>query len=172
MRKNWMAMVMGVFMATAVVGCTPKAEAKTTAETVKETEMESAAIGLPSPFVDCKDLEKAAQVAGFSLDAPKEGAGKEISVIQAVDQEMIQVFYGEEDKILLRKGIGDGDISGDYNQYSETQSLTVGDISVTAKGEDGKIMVALWTSGDYTYAIDAEGGLDAQQVCDLVSQSH
>ena len=33
-------------------------------------------------------------------------------------------------------------------------------------------MVALWTSGDYTYAIDAEGGLDAQQVCDLVSQSH
>ncbi len=79
--------------------------------------------------------------------------------IQVMDTSIVQVLYENDDEqqILIRKGIGSDDIRGDYNTYSETSQITVSDSSVTLKGNDGKIMVAIWNDGSYSYAIDASG---------------
>lgn len=74
------------------------------------------------------------------------------------------------DQLLLRKALGTDDISGDYNAYSEEQSLSINNTDVTLRGDDGKIYVITWTDGTYSYAIDSDAGLDLDTAKDLVTQ--
>lgn len=59
------------------------------------------------------------------------------------------------EQMVIRKASGAGenaDISGDYNVYNETSTVTVGEYTVTLKGNDQKVNLATWTSGDYAYS--------------------
>lgn len=39
--------------------------------------------------------------------------------LEAIENEMIQAFYGENGSdMLIRKALGNEDISGDYNEYA------------------------------------------------------
>ena len=93
-----------------------------------------------NPFVTYQSLEEAEEAAGFALPAPEsfEGAGRrEIAVI---DGRIIDVTYldGEDNRILtIRKGTGEEDISGDYNEYPQEDVMDLGGLSVTVRG-DGK----------------------------------
>ena len=127
---------------------------------------------IANPFVTCETLEDAAALAGFDMTVPTVSsdtyAQQEIS---AVEDSMIQVSYQDSessDSIVIRKGAGSDDISGDSNTYDETSTLDVDGITVTTKGNDGLIYVATWTSGDYTFSITATAGLDSNGVTELV----
>ena len=55
------------------------------------------------------------------------------------------------EQMVIRKASGAGenaDISGDYNVYNETSTVTVGEYTVTLKGNDQKVNLATWTGGD------------------------
>ena len=95
-------------------------------------------------------------------------------------EKMLEVIYsdkdpGEEDAVeayRIRKAVGSDDISGDYNEYSETDEVSVSDNPVALKGNDGSVFVAVWTSGAYTYAIDIDHngqGLSRDEVLTLVN---
>ena len=94
---------------------------------------------IPNPWEDCSSLEEAQQLAGFSIQVPDSIDGYPNRSIQVMDTSMIQVLYenDNEQQILIRKGIGSDDISGDYNSYSESSQITVSDSSVTLKGNNG-----------------------------------
>ena len=117
---------------------------------------------IPNPWVDCSDMAVAKLVAGFDFTVPDSAAGLTDRTIQAVEDEIIQVIYedGSDDNsnyVYLRKGAGSDDVSGDYNAYSDTQTVDVNGASVTVKGEGGVWKLATWTQGDYTYSISAPG---------------
>lgn len=113
---------------------------------------------IANPFVVCKDLDEAAKVAGFSMTVPEEVKGYALEEISAIEKNMIQVIYQNGDAtIYLRKGLGSEDISGDYNQYQEEKTVKIGENTVTMKGKDGKVMVAVWNADGYAYAVDATG---------------
>lgn len=59
---------------------------------------------------------------------------------------------------------------GDYNTYSEEQSLSINNTEVTFKGNDGRLYVITWTDGTYAYAIDSSAGLDLETAKTLVTQ--
>lgn len=129
---------------------------------------------IPNPWEDCSSLEEAQQLAGFSIQAPESIDGYPVRSIQVMETSMIQVLYENDadQQILIRKGTGaddSDDISGDYNRYSETSQITINDSSVTFKGNDGKIMVAIWSDGSYSYAIDASG-LTSEEMTALIEQ--
>lgn len=126
---------------------------------------------ISNPWEDCSSLEEAQQIAGFSIQVPDSIDGYPNRSIQVMDTSIVQVLYENDDEqqILIRKGIGSDDISGDYNTYSETSQITVSDSSVTLKGNDGKIMVAIWNDGSYSYAIDASG-LISEDMTALIEQ--
>jgi len=133
----------------------------------QEEDTESSA-QIANPFQDCKTLDEAASIAGFSFSVPKQFNGDAVTAIQAVDGSMIQVFYGEQ--LLLRKAAGTDDISGDYNEYEETGTVTINGLQVTERGAGGMVMCAAWTDGTYAYAIDAgDQGIEAPQIESLVS---
>lgn len=54
-----------------------------------------------------------------------------------------------EESITFRKAGGDGDISGDYNDYAQVETVD----GVTLKGENGKFALAVWNRDGYTYAV-------------------
>lgn len=125
---------------------------------------------IPSPFQDYETLAAAAQAAGFSLSVPETVSGFQRGGIQVLNNEMIQVFFGSgEDEILIRKAAGSEDISGDYNVYAETGTLTAGQLEITVKGNDGLVHVATWTDGGYSYAVDASAGLSEDALSALIA---
>lgn len=109
---------------------------------------------IPNPFIDCDTLAAAAALAGFEITVPDSVDGYEERAITAVENDMIQVLYLHgDDEICIRKATGEEECSGDYNAYSEEKTVTVGDREVTMRGNNGKVMVAVWTEGGYSYSI-------------------
>ena len=160
------AICLCLLMTASLAACAGKtAPASSSAAGASESQQ------IANPFVECATPEEAAKLAGFEMTIPETVEGYTGPVIEAVKNEMIQAaFTGSgDDELLLRKAAGADDVSGDYNEYAETKTLTVGALTVTVKGADGLVHVATWTNGDYTFAIDASGaGISEQTVTSLV----
>ena len=130
-----------------------------------------------NPWVDCATLDEAAKVAGFDIAIPGKFEGYSNKVYQAIEKTMIQVFYydgdpeaDESSRITVRKGTGSDDISGDYNEYSEKETLEIHGIDVLAKGEKGKIYCATWTKDGYSFAIVADNGLTKEALSNAIEE--
>ena len=130
---------------------------------------------IPNPFVEYKTVEEASAASGIQFKVPSNiPAGYSLEYVSAIKGEMIQASYISSDKssdILFRKGTGSEDISGVYSEYSQISTEKVGNVNVTLKGSNGKVNVATWTDGGYTYAIDINtdgAGLEKSAAADLV----
>lgn len=166
--KKWLALVLCAVLALSLAACGTSGN-NTQNDTTGDTSNSTTEIA--NPFVDCETLEEAGELAGFDISVPDEiDGGYTQGTIQAVENEMIQVIYTTEagEEITLRKGTGTEDISGDYNEYAEENTLDVDGTSVTARGNDGLVYAAAWTDGTYTYAITASAGLESDAVTALV----
>ncbi|WP_338976758.1 DUF4367 domain-containing protein [Fusobacterium nucleatum] len=157
----------------AIIACGKKEETKQeTAETTNVIQKESTQI--PNPFVEVKNLDEASKIAGFTLEVPETYEDYKKQVIQAIENDMIEVIYLEEESgyegLRIRKAKGTDDISGDYNEYRNVESVKVGDYDVTEKGDEGNIFIATWTDGTYSYAIDTDRAeLNAEDITNLIA---
>jgi ABC-type oligopeptide transport system substrate-binding subunit len=130
----------------------------------------SSSVEIPSPFQDCDTMEDAAAISGFDMTAPENISGYSNRTIQAIENDMIQVIYeNDDDNITIRKAVGTDDISGDSTEYTEVSDVDIDDLTVTLKGADGKTNVAVWTNNGYAYSITSTSALDKITVSDLVS---
>lgn len=125
--------------------------------------------GLPNPFHDCETMEQAQKLCGFALTLPEQLDTYTDRLIQASDEKMFQVILsGESERIIVRKAPGAEDISGDYNEYSENTTETVGEAKVTLRGADSLVHIAVWQQGEYTFAISSDAGLAREAMLQLV----
>lgn len=129
------------------------------------------AVEIANPFVTCKTMDEAAQLAGFSMTLPSRVPNWiNSSVIRAVKSKMIEVLYqGNQEQLTVRKAVGTEDISGDFTTYPDVHTEEVNGHSVTMKGSDGKIMVATWMDGGYTYAVRTATGLEHDALVSVIS---
>lgn len=130
-------------------------------------------VQIANPFVDYETLDAAAEAAGFSLTAPEAVPGwNGEKVIQVMPNSMLQIIFHDADdnRLFVRKEAGDMDISGDYNVYAEENTVTVGAYSITLKGNDGAVSTAIWTSGDYSYAVMSDVPMAADTMTALIAQ--
>ena len=124
--------------------------------------------------MEVKNLDEASKIAGFSLEVPETYEDYKKQVIQAIEDDMIEVIYYDENSehegLRIRKAKGTDDISGDYNEYKDVETVKVGDFEIIEKGSEGNISVATWNNGTYSYAIDvAEASLTKDTIANLVS---
>ena len=124
--------------------------------------------------MEVKNLDEASKIAGFSLEVPETYEDYKKQVIQAIEDDMIEVIYYDENSehegLRIRKAKGTDDISGDYNEYKDVETVKVGDFEIIEKGSEGNISVATWNDGTYSYAIDvAEASLTKDTIANLVS---
>lgn len=116
--------------------------------------------GCCNPFTDCADLGEAAQMVGFSLSVPSTPGW--VAVME--DSGMIQADY--ENGMYIRKASGSGDISGDYNEYTQVETVD----GVTIKGENGGFSLAIWEKDGYTYAVGVSEALSQTDMLALVAE--
>ena len=155
-----------------IVACGKKEEAKQeTAETTNVTQEQD--YGVPNPYEIVDTLDEASKIAGFTLSVPASYEDYKKQVIQAIEDDMIEVIYfndTDSEGLRIRKAKGTDDISGDYNEYKDVEIVKVGDFEITEKGSEGSISVATWNDGTYSYAIDvAEASLTKDTITNLIS---
>lgn len=182
MRKTKMA-VLGMMMVLSMTACAGKAEQKsigaettvqeTAAETVENDGKESKeVVGMTNPFTDHDTLKEAEEAAGFQLRTPDEINGVKAAAFRNLDQELLEVIYldGETEMARVRKGTGNEDISGDYNEYSDVKDVDVNGKTVTIKGTADGYVLAVWNDGGYAYAVSVEKPLSQEELTGLVEQ--
>lgn len=124
----------------------------------------------PSNYVDCDTLEEAIKMAGIEIAAPEVIKGYDDCAFRANKTDgMIEViFQNGDDDIRFRKGLGDEDISGNYNEFAEKNDVDVDGTSIQMKGADGKVNLATWSKGGYSYSIDSTTAMDKTTMTDLI----
>jgi hypothetical protein len=141
-------------------------------DTGRENQLGGSNAQIPNPFVDLKTVDEAKELTGFDLvvgdNLPE---GFERTDVRVMDKKMIELIYRNgEAEIRVRKAKGEDDISGDYGEYTETNTVTAGDYEVSTKGNNGKVNVAVLSSGGYAYSVTANGeGLDSGAAVDLIT---
>lgn len=178
--KKWIILTLCTMLTLATTACGNSSSSEERTGGGKEQ--------IPNPFVECASLEEAAELAGFTLTVPDTIDGYADRHISVFENEMLQVIYTNDNEdseseasssedtnyeskdLCIRKGTGSGDISGDYNDYSETSTIYADDLQITAKGNDGKVNVALWTDGDYSFALVAGKALTTHALQELVTK--
>lgn len=133
---------------------------------------------IPNPWTECSTLADAAALTGYDFTVPDSVDGyTDTSITVLTDEQLTEVQYTTgSDRLCLRKAPGSDDISGDYNQYAESNAVDVDGRSVTLQGNDGQVQLATWLDGDYTYSIgiyrEDGTGLTADEMTALVKAAN
>ncbi len=132
---------------------------------------------MPNPWVDCATLSEAAELAGFDITIPGKFEGYPNKVFQAIRKTMIQVLYFDGDPsaetssmIMVRKGTGQEDILGNYNEYPEKETVQIYGIDVQIRGNKGQVYTAVWTWEGYSFAINADKGLSRDALKNAIEE--
>ena len=127
---------------------------------------------IANPFSEYDKPEEAEKAAGFSFAVPEEAAGGKPSVYRVIPGQLYEIIFRGNDgnEILrLRKGPGENDISGDYNDYSSTSAETIDGRVVTMRGVEEDIYLVTWVEDGYSYALMAERPLSVDEVREIVA---
>ncbi len=127
--------------------------------------------GIANPFVEVSSLEEAARGAGFEMEAPEEVEGFEGKRISYIKGTLIQVVYGPEDReLLIRKGVGEDDISGDYEVYEKEEEMTAGGRTLLTKANADGIYTVTWTEGGCAFALSCDSPMTEEMVKALAEE--
>ena len=77
-------------------------------------------------------------------------------------------YIGADMDITYRKAVGTADISGDYSEYDREETISVNDAEVLLKGDTDYDSLAIWTQGEYSYALRINPGADRETVRKLL----
>ena len=119
-------------------------------------------------------LEDAAALTGYDFTVPDSVDGyPDVTIAVLESEQLTEVQYSSGNaRLCLRKATGSDDISGDFNQYAESNAVDVDGRSVTLQGNDGQVQLATWLDGNYTYSIgiyrEDGTGLTADEMAGLV----
>ena len=186
MRKNRSKFVAGLAtLALAVTAFTACGTAKTTESKAESSAVESSEVAgsgeaasgaqaeAANPWIDVRDLKEALKETGVELKAPEEIGDFHLSHVQAIqDGGIVQVFYGgvadkTETQALLRKAKSMEDISGDY---TEDRRVSDSEGEVRLRGQDGRVYLATWQRGDYSYSLSLAQGMEEAKVTEVISK--
>lgn len=129
----------------------------------------------PNPIVEYTTLSEAIKACNFEFSVPDTIDGYEDKKYSVINTKTIQTIYynkksnSNDNSLYIRKAFGTEDISGDYNNYEEINKLSLNNLEITTKGNNGKVSVATWTNGDYTFSITTNNPLDVEPLAEIIS---
>lgn len=120
-----------------------------------------------------QSLEEAQQAAGFAAVLPTAlPEGTQTAAIRVVDGAVLEIEYKVGKNVVwYRTAPGSDDISADNREHTFTTTEEVdGVVRGYAGVTEEKLNLAVWSDGEYCYAIVAEGSMDAD-VMKSIAQS-
>ena len=118
-------------------------------------------------------MQQATELTGFTMRIPEGKAPYTEKTISVIGEDMIEVAYSKEEPFAvgysIRKARAEGDISGDYTEYTESKEVDSKGRKVTLKGEDGTYSLALWEENGFSYAVKAqEKPMTEEEILEIV----
>lgn len=167
--KKMIVYAMVAMMAFSICACGSKGDVNKRED--QNTSVSGDSQQIPNPWQDCDSITDAQKNVGFDMNVPDKVGDYTQAWIQTMDKEMIQVDYtfGEEE-VLIRKAASKNDPSGDYNAYNKEENVNVGDLSVTMKGNEDRMNLAVWSDGTYSYSVYASAGMSQDMLAEIVAQ--
>lgn len=112
-------------------------------------------------------MQQATELTGFTMRIPEGKAPYTEKTISVIGEDMIEVAYSKEEPSAvgysIRKARAEGDISGDYTEYTESKEVDSEGRKVTLKGEAGRYSLALWEENGFSYAVKAQEKLMTEE---------
>ena len=112
-------------------------------------------------------MQQATELTGFTMRIPEGKAPYTEKTISVIGEDMIEVAYSKEEPSAvgysIRKARAEGDISGDYTEYTESKEVDSEGRKVTLKGEAGRYSLALWEENGFSYAVKAREKLMTEE---------
>lgn len=118
---------------------------------------------IANPWSEVDSISEAKAITGFDFTVPESIDGNSQSLVQVMNDELIEVRFGDD--IIVRKSKGSEDNSGDFNSYDVVKEES----NLTVKGNGDTYNVAIWTSDGYSYSITSSNGLSMEAITDAVS---
>ena len=141
---------------------------------------ESGFVGMANPWAEAASAAEAAQGAGLDGFTIPEifgcFSGEPTAAFLYMDGMAEAILDEGDDHLLLRKGLGSEDISGDYNIYPEEHDINWKGLTIHCRGEEGCVRTAWWSFGGNAFALSFNTldttlpGLTDDQVTSLVNQ--
>ena len=118
-------------------------------------------------------MQQATEITGFTMRIPEGKAPYTEKTISVIGGDMIEVAYSKEEPFAvgysIRKARAEGDISGDYTEYTESKEVDFEGRKVTLKGEAGRYSLALWEENGFSYAVKAqEKPMTEEEILEIV----
>ena len=118
-------------------------------------------------------MQQATELTGFTMRIPEGKAPYTEKTISVIGEDMIEVAYSKEEPFAvgysIRKARAEGDISGDYTEYTESKEVDSEGRKVTLKGEAGRYSLALWEENGFSYAVKAqEKPMTEEEILEIV----
>lgn len=126
-----------------------------------------------NPCIEYAAIEEAEKAVGFDIEIPDSYGFFSERSYAVLFGEMIEVRYLDADGntgLCIRKASGTEDISGDYSAYENVSEIEVGGCSVTLKGNEDKYSLAVWSFGDYSYAVSADFGASEDELTEIIKE--
>ena len=121
----------------------------------KKADTKDEDVQIPNPLTEHETLADLAKIVGFEVTLPAVDKAYQETAFIDISGETADVRFADgEDTITFRKAKGSDDISGDYNTYKESKTITVKGVSVSVKGNDG-INTATWQKDGFTYSFSS-----------------
>ena len=118
---------------------------------------------IANPWSEVDSISEAKAITGFDFTVPESIDGNSQSLAQVMNDELIEVRFGDD--IIVRKSKGSEDNSGSFNNYDTVKE----EGNLTVKGNGDTYNVAIWTSDGYSYSITSSNGLSMEAITDAVS---
>lgn len=137
----------------------------------KQPNEDKVAIG--NEITECQDIAELSQYAGFKMN---EITDIPFDIVEHtytwLFDEIAQIEYvGNSNTITYRVAMSEDDISGDYNTYTKIREEMIESNRVTMKGSEDKVYVAIWQSGEYSYAVCSSNGISYSEMKAIIEAS-
>ena len=122
---------------------------------------------------EVESMQQATELTGFTMRIPEGKAPYTEKTISVIGEDMIEVAYSKEEPFAvgysIRKARAEGDISGDYTEYTESKEVDSEGRKVTLKGESENCSLALWEENGFSYAVKAqEKPMTEEEILEIV----
>jgi uncharacterized protein YxeA len=110
-------------------------------------------------------MEEAEKAAPFNMDYSDRLCGYPATDFEA-NSSTIEVHYA--DAGFIRKTLGVIDNSGNNTEYSESSEQSINGLSVTLKGNDGLVYLAVWNDNNFAYTISVNEGISIDEMTEYI----
>ena len=142
-----------------------------------ETESASEDAAVANGIVECVSAEEVSDKVGFSIyDLKKENLPFKVNstAYYSYWDYLAEIEYdgANGEYATYRMQAGDEDPSGDYNEYSLQDTITLKNknIQVSLKGNDTSYNLAVWTYEGYSYSLYVSEGIPESEFQDILSE--